>query len=65
MQQLVFHPAWDKALAEKDRKHIIQTFETTRPLDENSIQISVLRHAFNYKEELLVTGIIHNLTEEA
>ena len=64
MHQLIFHPAWDKAIADQDRKHILQIYRNIRLTEKDPIQITVLRHAFNYKEELLVTGIVHNLTEE-
>lgn len=63
MQQLVFHPAWDKTIAEQDRKEIVETFKDIQLENEPPIQMTVLKEAFNYKGELLVTGIIHNLTE--
>lgn len=64
MQKLMFESSWDKTLSSKDRKIIEDTFLETATLNSNSIQFTPLWQAFNYKEELLVTTLIHNFTSE-
>lgn len=63
MQQLILHPAWDKTISERDREKFNHTFSNIQFPEEKSVQMTVMTHALNYKGDLLVTGIIHNLTE--
>lgn len=64
MQKLMFDSSWDKALSNKDRKGIEDVFLKTATLNSNNIQFTPLWQAFNHKEELLVTMLIHNFTSE-
>lgn len=64
MQKLMFESSWDKTLSSKDRKAIEDTFLLTATLNSNNIQFTPLWQAFNYKDELLVTMLIHNFTSE-
>lgn len=60
MQKLLLDPSWDKALSAKDREEIHTLFENT--IDSNE-QFSLFWTAVNYKEELLITVLIHNFTD--
>ncbi|WP_144511885.1 SLAP domain-containing protein [Bacillus sp. FJAT-22090] len=62
MQTLKFESSWDKALSNKDRKAIEATFIKTNTFNNERIQISPLWQAVNYKNELLVTVLLHNFT---
>lgn len=64
MQKLIFESSWDKALSNKDRKVIEDAFLKTATLNSNNIQFTPLWQAFNHKDELLVTMLIHNFTSE-
>ncbi|WP_313893726.1 SLAP domain-containing protein [Psychrobacillus sp.] len=64
MQKLMFESSWNKALSNKDRKVIEDAFLKTAILNSNSIQFTPLWQAFNHKDELLVTMLIHNFTSE-
>ncbi len=63
MQQLQFEASWDKALATQDRQNIEKIFSETKHLNSSDILCSPIRQAINYKEELLVSVLIHNFTE--
>lgn len=61
MQKLVFHPAWDKTIAAKDRKNIEQALSETNLSKDQEIQFTTLQQAINHKGELLVISLIHNI----
>ncbi|MGE8207493.1 SLAP domain-containing protein [Heyndrickxia sp. NPDC080065] len=60
MQKLKFESSWDKTLSDKDRKRINQVFLGSNLSKEDSIQLTPLWQARNYKGELLVTVLVHN-----
>jgi len=64
MQQLMFESSWDKAIAEQDRVKIEQSFSRQAPLIGESIHFVYDKKAVNYKQEILITTLIHNGTEE-
>jgi len=61
MQKLIFHPKWDKTVADKDREKIKQGFQDAHFSETQDIQFTTLWRAINHKEELLVTVLVHNL----
>ncbi|RHW33964.1 SLAP domain-containing protein [Lysinibacillus yapensis] len=65
MQQLQFEASWDKALADQDRKIIEAIFNETVQLNSSGIICSPIREAINHKEELLVTVLVHNFTNDS
>lgn len=65
MQKLVFESSWNKALSDKDRKAIENTFLETSKNHNDTIQLTPLWQAFNHKGELLVTVLIHNFTQHS
>lgn len=65
MQQLAFHPAWDKTISKNDRLLIEELFEQTYDQADDLIMSPVIRAAINYKKELLITVLVHNFTHHA
>lgn len=65
MQQLSFHPAWDKTISEKDRLLIEDIFDQTYNQVDDLIMSPVIRTAINHKKELLVTALVHNFTHHS
>ena len=65
MQQLSFHPAWDKTISEKDRLLIEELFEQTYNQADDLVTSPVLRAAINHKKELLVTVLVHNFSHHS
>ena len=65
MQQLVYHPAWEKQLSAQDRQLIEDVFEQTYHIQHDILETPFIRAAFNHKNELLVTVLIHNFTHRA
>lgn len=65
MQQLYLHPTWEKAISYADRTLIEKVFEETYTQTDDVIMNPIVRTAFNYKQELLVTVLIHNFTHHA
>lgn len=65
MQELLFEPSWEKALAHKDREKIQKIFLETNKLDTSNIRLVPIRQAFNHKGELLITVLIHNFSDAA
>lgn len=64
MQQLMFESSWDKAIAEGDRLKIEKKFRQQAPLIGESIHFMYYKKAVNYKQEILITTLIHNGTKE-
>lgn len=54
MQKLKFQSAWDKTIAEEDRKKIKTAFENVSLDSGRNIQFSTLWQAKNHRGELLV-----------
>ncbi|WP_164669327.1 SLAP domain-containing protein [Virgibacillus doumboii] len=65
MQQLKFHPKWDKTIAEEDRNHITQSFQQADLSSDKTIQFTSLWHVKNHRGDLLVTTIVHNTSESS
>lgn len=65
MQQLYFHPTWERAISEADREVIEQLFEQTYDEVDDTIMSPTVRAAFNHKGELLVTALVHNFTHHS
>ena len=62
MQQLYLHPTWEKAISDKDRDLIETVFEQTYDQVDDIIMSPIIRVAFNHKDELLITALVHNFT---
>ena len=65
MQQLFLHPAWDKTISEQDRALIEKLFEESYTDVRDLIMSPLIRAAFNHKQELLITVLIHNFTHHS
>ena len=65
MQQLVYHPAWEKQLSHKDRQIIEDVFEATYDVQNDILETPFIRADFNHKGQLLVMVLIHNFTHRA
>ena len=65
MQQLYLHPKWEKAVNDKDLALIEQVFEDTYDQVDDLIMSPIVRIAFNYKEEMLITALVHNFTHHS
>ena len=65
MQQLQFEASWDKALAVQDRQNIERIFHETKHLNSSGIVFSPIREAINHREELLVSVVVHNFTDDS
>ena len=65
MQQLSFHPTWDKAISAQDRALIEDLFLQTYTQVDDFIMSPVVRVAFNHKKQLVVTVLIHNFTHHS
>ena len=63
MQKLQFESAWDRTIADKDRRWIEHMFNEHPINKENGVHFTFLREAINHKGELLVTVLIHNCDE--
>lgn len=63
MQQLQFEASWDKALSAQDRHNIEKIFNETKHLNSSDIVCSPIRQAVNHKQQLLVTVLVHNFTD--
>jgi len=63
MQKLTFERAWDKTIAKGDREHIKTVFSKQVNTLEEGVHLSFLKKAVNYKNELLITVLIHNRME--
>ncbi|MDS9473189.1 SLAP domain-containing protein [Sporosarcina pasteurii] len=61
MQTLFFQPAWDQTIAPADREKITHLFQSLHFKD--GIHFSFLWEAVNYKEERLVTVLLHNVED--
>ena len=64
MQTLQFETAWEKAVAERDRQYIEELFQNTKELKSQDIDCHIIRTAINHKQQMLVTVLIHNFTEQ-
>lgn len=65
MQQLYFHPTWERAISDKDRAIIEQLFDETYEQVDDLIMSPTVRAAINHKGELLVTALVHNFTHHS
>lgn len=65
MQQLYFHPTWDRQISAQDRAFIEQLFTETYKDVDDFIMSPTIRVALNHKKELLVTVLVHNFTHHS
>jgi len=63
MQTLVFEPAWNKTISQKDRLFMEEAFQHCHVPKQQGIQITPLWRAVNHKEDLLITSFVHNFTD--
>ncbi|MGM9943617.1 MAG: SLAP domain-containing protein [Lysinibacillus sp.] len=64
MQQLRFESSWDKALSAQDRDYIEKLFNDTKEQQHHStIVFSPIREAINHRNELLITVLVHNFSQ--
>ncbi|WP_453993560.1 SLAP domain-containing protein [Bacillus nitroreducens] len=64
MQKLIFEAAWDRTISQKDREELKQVFQKEISNLGNGVTFTTVWVAENHKNELLVTAIIHNKTEQ-
>ncbi|MDA3130967.1 SLAP domain-containing protein [Aliibacillus thermotolerans] len=64
MQRLQYEPAWERTLSSGDRREIEEIFQATKEQAEGRVVCLTIREAWNHKDELLVTVLIHNGTAE-
>lgn len=60
---MVFESAWDRTLAEKDRNEIERVFSEINAEGKEGYQAVLLKTAFNYKQEFLVTVLLNNYSK--
>ena len=64
MQNLQFEASWDKALSLSDRQMIEGIFRESSKEISNGVHFAPIREAINHKGELLVTVLVHNITDQ-
>ncbi|WP_085992641.1 SLAP domain-containing protein [Oceanobacillus senegalensis] len=62
MQKLQFESKWDKTIADKDRENIKQIFNQIKLEEKPNIQFTLLKEAINHRGDLLVTVLMHNIS---
>ena len=65
MQQLQFESSWDKTLSTQDRESIEKLFNDTKQQQDSTIVFSPIRQAINHRNELLVTVLVHNFSQQS
>lgn len=63
LQKLTFESKWDKTIADQDRGQIKQFFQEAILVPAKNIQFTSLWQAKNHRGELLVTVLIHNISQ--
>ncbi|PWU66907.1 MULTISPECIES: SLAP domain-containing protein [Gracilibacillus] len=63
MQRLLLEAAWEKTIAKGDLAIIEQVFHSTKEDQKQAITFNTIRYAFNHKDQLLYTNLIHNFSE--
>ena len=63
MQQLRFESSWDKTLSAQDRDTIERLFNDTKQQHHATIVFSPIREAINHRNELLITVLVHNFSQ--
>src|SRR5699024_148059 len=61
MQKLYFETAWERTIAQNDRKKIIKIFEKVQPTLSSGVHITFLWTAKTHETETLITTLIHNV----
>ncbi|WP_445492533.1 SLAP domain-containing protein [Niallia sp. 03133] len=64
MQKLIFEPAWNKTISQKDRKSIEEIFQRAEIVQTTNVSFTPLWQAINHKGDLLVTVLIHNVNNQ-
>lgn len=65
MQKLYFETAWERTIAQNDRKKIIKIFEKVQPTLSSGVHFTFLWAAKNHENETLITTLIHNVRPHA
>lgn len=65
MQELVFHPAWERTISKQDRIKIEEIFTETYQSINNDYKIIPIWQAVNHHGDFLITTLIHNKTDHA
>ncbi|SHN27900.1 SLAP domain-containing protein [Gracilibacillus kekensis] len=60
MQTLVLEEAWERTISEQDHQDIITIFNKTKEARKKIIPI---RSAFNHRDDLLITVLLHNFAD--
>lgn len=63
MQQLQFERSWNKALSTQDRNTIEEIFNITKEQNTSGVMFSPVRKSLNYRNELLITVLVHNFSD--
>lgn len=64
MQKLHFEHAWEKTLSQKDWLALEQLFQETVSQQKSCIVCHVFRQAINHKNQMLITVLIHNFSND-
>ena len=64
MQQLQFESSWAKALSAQDRESIEKLFYNTKQQHDSTIVFFFFLQAINHRNELLVTVLVHNFSQQ-
>ncbi|QDP39909.1 SLAP domain-containing protein [Radiobacillus deserti] len=64
MQKLVFEDKWEKTIAEEDRLRIQEIFANLQSEQKDGLFFIPIRQAVNHRDDLLVSVLIHNATNE-
>ncbi|WP_058306091.1 SLAP domain-containing protein [Gracilibacillus massiliensis] len=60
MQKLVLEEAWKTTISDQDHQDIVTIFNKTK---ETLKKIIPIRSAFNHRDDLLITVLLHNFTD--
>ena len=63
MQQLQFESSWDKTLSAQDRNYIEKLFNDTKGQHHSTIVFSPIQKTINHRNELLITVLVHNFSQ--
>lgn len=60
MQTFQLQEAWQRTISDYDKEKLTALFEETKPLEKDTLTCVPYRLAYNHREELLCTVLIHN-----
>ncbi|MEI3607216.1 SLAP domain-containing protein [Pseudogracilibacillus sp. SE30717A] len=64
-QNIYFEPAWERTISDPDRKVILEKFYRLKEANVANDFITYLWHAYNHRQSLLTTILIHNWSGQA